>query len=608
MSADAVIVDGQNVDKGALRGLLAGYEAQLAQDLSAIQTHTTNLTTLNTQIASDEARLGVHDSAVSALQAAIASANSLIQSNINSIAANGIHLHEHGITLADIQSALATAQAQLSTAQQALATNTAAIGPLQASAATAATELATLTANVTALQASLAAAEASFVSLSGIITGQESSGMGPMVPVPYPGLNLSGASFATDSPFSGGGKCLSAGYGQPFVSPIAALPYSVSARVKTSTGTGTRAAAGQVNMFLLGCSSTGQAFAQFATKSGMASVNSSVQVADGNWHAIELVVSVSGAILFVDGVAAGTSDLPGYVSYALETESGSQILTEAGTPILLPEPFGIRDVGGNQGVTPWSGLVCEVAVWPVAKHTTNYTLQTAPFTGNEGMSALYHLNGDGSDVIGGPSVQIGIRPAVASGIRFFMQPGDSVTYTIQPVGSDLSSPSPYQVTIAGTSNPEWYEPFTANLMLFMTGIAGAPLCRWLALPIIGQGGSDPSNLAMTTTTTTDATPTVVDTILITGQPGAAANVQGIIMARNVATGDVCSFSVAAVVKNLDTSTTTVDQQSVTAFSPPASMAGLSLVVGAFGSTITLTATGLAGTQILWKPNLQTMVA
>ena len=614
-TAADVLIDGQNVDKSLLRAVLAGYENNIASHTHEIQDLITDAGQVHAALTSLQQQINTHTSEITGLQTEI---TATVIANI--VALQTRAASDEGIIgslqtrASATEATVSTVQAEIAGADTHLASLDGIVVGLQsqindraADAVTLQTEInadnsrlgqhdATLTdvgGRVSALEASLKAAEAAFVSLSAIITGQETSGMGPITPVVYPGLNLFGAAWATDNPF-GAGQSMSAGYAEPFASPVTGPAFGVTARVKTTVTSAAQIAVGQHELFWMGCDTAGHATAHFGTggaagtaPASYATITTSAFIADGAWHTLELDLTGVGAILFVDGHAAGTSDVTAHFYNA--------------------HPFGVRGLGGNRTLTPWAGKIAEVAVWgSQAKHTTDYTLATAPFTGGEGMTALYHLGGDGADTMSPVAVPIGVRPAVASGVRFFLTADDSVTYTVQPTGAGAQAAASNQVTVSGGANPDWYEPFTANLMLFVTGVKGAPLFRWLALPVIGQGGVDPSNLAGTATTTADAKPTVIDTILLT-DPGIAASISGFVLARNAATGEAMSFSVSAVVKNIDTVNAAIDQASITAFSPPDSMAACALTLGVFGSTITLTATGLPNASVVWRPNLQTMV-
>ena len=528
MNSVGILVDGQNVNKADLRDLLAFYDTTLAAASSELSTH-------DTEIAEHSAAL-----------------TSLVQS-----------LNSASVSLANLTSATGTQASEITA--------------LQMAGQTSGAQLAQLAASITA-------AQEAFVSLSAIIAAAGTTGEGVIVGVPYPGLGLFGGAFTASSPFAGSHQSLSGGTGQAYGSPIKVVPYTVSAWVKTTVGSAAQTAVGQAGQLVVGCDVSGHALAQFASASGISSISTATQIADGAWHAVELVVMPSGAILFVDGVAVGTSDIPGHI-------------VSAGF-------FGVRDYGDTLGATPWLGDIAEVVVWPVAKHTTNYTLQSAPYTGTEGMSVLYHLDGDGSDALK-PALPVGSRPAGSSGIRFFLASGDSVAYTVQPIGTDFTGAVPNQVTISGPTTQTHDEPFSPDLMLFVVKVAGAPQCRWVTLPIVDVGSEAGSQPA--TTTTSDATPVVIATIMIPDHPGGAVNITGFVIARRTDTNEAVSFKVDTIISGIGTSSAAVDEQTVTPFAPPASMAACVVTIGAFGSTIIVSAAGVVSTPIVWGPNLKTMV-
>lgn len=100
-------------------------------------------------------------------------------------------------------------------------------------------------------------------------------------------------------------------------------------------------------------------------------------ICNSAWHHIAAVINNAGntsATLFVDGV---------------DVASNTSL-----TNNLNVQFFQIGGYGTNQ---PFPGEVDEVALWPTAKYTSNFTPPPAPYTGTEGMVALYHLDSNGSD-------------------------------------------------------------------------------------------------------------------------------------------------------------------------------------------------------------------
>ena len=128
------------------------------------------------------------------------------------------------------------------------------------------------------------------------------------------------------------------------------------------------------------------------------------------------------------------------------------------------------------------------------------------------------------------------------------------------------------------------------------------------LPIIARGTLENTSVATSPTTTPDATPALIATIPVIGTPGSAVDIGGRVLARNVVTGEAMSWEVSAVVENVGTQQATAGQPTITAPAAPPSLAGCSLTLQVGGAIITIWATGLAGTPIVWTPNLQTTVA
>lgn len=132
--------------------------------------------------------------------------------------------------------------------------------------------------------------------------------------------------------------------------------------------------------------------------------------------------------------------------------------------------------------------------------------------------------------------------------------------------------------------------------------------RAVLLPIIAQGTLEGTPVAVSPTTTLDATPALIASIPVIGPAGSAANIQGTVLARNVLTGEACSFALTAVATQIGTPQVSVGSPSVTGFAPPASLSRCALTVLAAGNVLLVSATGLPGTTIFWTPNLQVTVA
>ena len=147
---------------------------------------------------------------------------------------------------------------------------------------------------------------------------------------------------------------------------------------------------------------------------------------------------------------------------------------------------------------------------------------------------------------------------------------------------------------------------TALVLITATLADGETDTRAILLPIVAQGILEVDTVATSPTTTNDATPVLIAAFPVIGF-GVAVDLEGTVLARNVATGEACSFGVAAVVQNVGTPSASAGNPSVTAFAAPASLSGCGLSVQVVGNVVTIWATGLAGTQIAWTPSLRTTI-
>jgi hypothetical protein len=296
------------------------------------------------------------------------------------------------------------------------------------------------------------------------------AGVGPIQPVLYPGLSLVGGVFTAAA--TGFGSGLSGGYAQASINPLpSSYPFTVEARVQGTVNGTKQVAAGYAFLFWFGCDNAGQAIGVAYPGSGEVDLTTSVNICDGSWHHLALVVTATTVSLYVDGALAGSATNTFVYNAALGC-------------------FGVRDWGqsaslplganGQPGPNRWAGSIDEVAIWPIAKYTAAFTPPTAPYAGTEGMTSLYHLDGTGLDSLAPLSVPIGTRPSPASGIRLLMKAGDSVTYTILPATSSATQGADVQFTASGSgTGPNWDEPFVSTLMMFVTAASGTPLFRWM---------------------------------------------------------------------------------------------------------------------------------
>lgn len=106
-------------------------------------------------------------------------------------------------------------------------------------------------------------------------------------------------------------------------------------------------------------------------------------ISDGIRRHVALVVSSTGAKLFVDGTLVGTSSTAPLVG---------QVTSDTNRKFVI---------GGFQvnNTFTWNGTLDEVAVWPTAQYSASFTKPTAPYSGTEGMTGLWHLNGNANAAI-----------------------------------------------------------------------------------------------------------------------------------------------------------------------------------------------------------------
>ncbi|HET6376617.1 MAG TPA: LamG domain-containing protein [Methylocella sp.] len=99
-------------------------------------------------------------------------------------------------------------------------------------------------------------------------------------------------------------------------------------------------------------------------------------VANNVWHLLELSLSPSGGVFYIDGVnKASSANVP-------DANQGGVLVIGATTVFNFP----------------FLGFVDEVSIWNTQLNTGNYTPPSAPWVGNEpGLMALYHFDGTSND-------------------------------------------------------------------------------------------------------------------------------------------------------------------------------------------------------------------
>lgn len=184
------------------------------------------------------------------------------------------------------------------------------------------------------------------------------------------------------------GQSLSGGNGYSANQPITAFPFTLEAWVKATASGSVEVAAGRASVGWFGKAANNTAVAHFGAGVGGTgpgndiTLASAVNIADGAWHHLRLVVTSAGGTFSVDGVQASTS-------------------SAAPTFDTANKYFGVRaffNTDSSATATfPFQGEVDEVAVFNTALPTT-YTSPVAAYAGIEsGQVALYHLDGNGVD-------------------------------------------------------------------------------------------------------------------------------------------------------------------------------------------------------------------
>lgn len=191
------------------------------------------------------------------------------------------------------------------------------------------------------------------------------------------------------------GSSLSGGNGYTVAQPITGLPFTIRAMVKAVSSGSVEVAVGRSAVGWFGKAANNTAVAHFGSGARSlaaggpgtdVTISTSINIADGAWHELELnVTSANTATFFVDGVLAGSGSF---------TYGFSQV----------NQYFGIRaffnTADSATATFGWSGEIDQVAVFSAPQHSAAYTPSTTALTGSEqGLVALYALNGNGNDTV-----------------------------------------------------------------------------------------------------------------------------------------------------------------------------------------------------------------
>ena len=183
---------------------------------------------------------------------------------------------------------------------------------------------------------------------------------------------------------SGFGEVLSAGTAAAANQVPTNGTFTAEARIKiASAPSGLQVFMGTPFMFWLAVNASGFVQANYGQAGTAVSLFGTTNIANNAWHHVALVLSGTGAKLFVDGVQQATSTTT-YV-----TAGGST------TPA---NPFGVRYLSSAAGTFDFTGQIEEVTIFSNAKYSAGFTAPTASYVGNEaGLVALWRLDGNGED-------------------------------------------------------------------------------------------------------------------------------------------------------------------------------------------------------------------
>jgi hypothetical protein len=287
-------------------------------------------------------------------------------------------------------------------------------------------------------------------------------------------LTLTSATFTAGKFANGmnGGKARAAGNVLP-----SATQFTVDCWVKGASTGAIRVAVSEPNAFWIGQSSTGVAQAKYGQGGTEVDLLTTKSLTDGLFHHLELVISAAGGKLFVDGVLEASS--------ATTPTTANVVIT------------GIFEVWGiANGVFPYTGgVVDEVAVWSSEKHTTTFTPETAAYAGTEtNLVALYHLNDDGVDSIGGSPATAVTMTGASSGTvgvastNFTVGANGAITGTVVVTPSDGGAGGTFTPTTVSISSGSPTGTFT-----YTAASTGAK-----TISVTNDGGlTNPSNITYT---------------------------------------------------------------------------------------------------------------
>lgn len=362
------------------------------------------------------------------------------------------------------------------------------------------------------------------------------------------------------------GQSLNGGNGFAPTQPVTEYPVTISAWVKGASSGNIEVAAGRNGVAWFGKAANNTALAHFGSGSaGTGAGNditlaSSVNIADGAYHHLALVVTAAGGTFYVDGAQVSTST-------AAPTFSPTNIY------------FGVRaffnTAGSATASFPFTGEVDEVAVWNISKYTAPFTPPTAATSNSDtGLVALWHLDGNGTDstnagvatavTLSGPSA--GIVGAASS--AFTVAANGTVTGTVVVTPSDGAGGGTFAPTSVSISSGTPSATFT-----YTPASAGAKI-----ISVTNDGSlANPSNITYTASVAVGA----LDTSKILFSPGnwnvsgaSAKTVNDAAYFSGSFTGNSCTlgFDVSATSAPLPKMAYRVDNNSWTPFDLAATVA------------------------------------
>lgn len=190
------------------------------------------------------------------------------------------------------------------------------------------------------------------------------------------------------------GSSLNGGNGYVTVAPFTGYPFTIEALVKATASGNIEVAAGKGGVGWFGKAADNTALAHFGSGSSGTTagkditLSSSVNITDGAYHLLRLVVTALGGTFYVDNM-----DTP------VSSSTAAPVFSNAN------QYFGVRAFFGAAASTtvtfPFQGEVEEVSVWTTDR--SGAAAPTAAYAGSEpGLAALWHLDGNGDDSAGTP--------------------------------------------------------------------------------------------------------------------------------------------------------------------------------------------------------------